>query len=81
MFFFGIKEENTLKIDEFSDKFINNDGYSTTQEAEELLAVMLKSFKIYRNKKPADPENTKQLAKILSQIYHKANVKEVRANV
>ena len=80
MFFLEITEHNAVKIDNFCAKFVSDDGCSTSQEADELLAMMLKSFRIHKHKKPADPEITKQLAKILSQIYRKANATEVRAN-
>ena len=80
MFFFGITEDNAVKIDHFCAKFIGDDGCSTSQEAGELLTLMFTSFRIHRHKKPADPEVTKQLAKILRHIYRKAKAKEVRSS-
>ena len=76
--FFEITKEKTIKIEGFCAKFVNKDGYAKNPKVEELLAVMFKSFRNYRNKKPADPEITNQLTRILREIHQKAEAKEVR---
>ena len=79
MSFFQLTSDRTVQLEDFCREFVQDENFSTTQEADMVLTTILAAFDDYKRQKPADPARAKKLSEMLCQIFNKGKAKYVCA--
>ena len=80
MEFCNITKENSVKMNDFCGKFIDENDLLTNLESDTVLTLMLECLRDYKRKRPVDQERVKKLAKMLNDAHRNADQTKVCKN-
>ena len=73
--FFDSDRNSGVTLDEFCKVFLDENNFSTHEQADKLVTAILSAFRDYRIKRAVDPERAAKLTEMLDELYEKGKKK------